>query len=278
MARPMWNGSISFGLVNVPVKMFNSVKKKTLHFNQLRASDGCRIRLKKVCSADGTEVESEDIIRGYEISPERYVTVTDEELQVLNPKTTRSIDIEDFVSLEEIDPVYFEQSYYLVPDKGAAKAYSLLFAAMKKTNKIAIARIVMRNKQYLAAIRPAGRALSLATMYFADEIVSQNDLEALPADIEPSERELTMAEQLITSLSAPFEPEKYKDEYREKVLDLIEKKAEGQTVTLQPAAPEGGKVIDLMAALEASLKAMKKEGSPESEKPVRSRRKKASAQ
>ena len=278
MARPMWNGSISFGLVNVPVKMFNSVKKKTLHFNQLRASDGCRIRLKKVCSADGTEVESEDIIRGYEISPERYVTVTDEELQVLNPKTTRSIDIEDFVSLEEIDPVYFEQSYYLVPDKGAAKAYSLLFAAMKKTNKIAIARIVMRNKQYLAAIRPAGRALSLATMYFADEIVSQNDLEALPADIEPNERELTMAEQLITSLSSPFEPEKYKDEYREKVLDLIEKKAEGQTVTLQPAAPEGGKVIDLMAALEASLKAMKKEGSPESEKPVRSRRKKASAQ
>lgn len=278
MARPMWNGSISFGLVNVPVKMFNSVKKKTLHFNQLRASDGCRIRLKKVCSADGTEVESEDIIRGYEISPERYVTVTDEELQVLNPKTTRSIDIEDFVSLEEIDPVYFEQSYYLVPDKGAAKAYSLLFAAMKKTNKIAIARIVMRNKQYLAAIRPAGRALSLATMYFADEIVSQNDLEALPADIEPSERELIMAEQLITSLSAPFEPEKYKDEYREKVLDLIEKKAEGQTVTLQPAAPEGGKVIDLMAALEASLKAMKKEGLPESEKPVRSRRKKASAQ
>lgn len=278
MARPMWNGSISFGLVNVPVKMFNSVKKKTLHFNQLRASDGCRIRLKKVCSSDGTEVESEDIIRGYEISPERYVTVTDEELQVLNPKTTRSIDIEDFVSLEEIDPVYFEQSYYLVPDKGAAKAYSLLFAAMKKTNKIAIARIVMRNKQYLAVIRPAGRALSLATMYFADEIVSQNDLEALPEDIEPNERELTMAEQLITSLSSPFEPEKYKDEYREKVLDLIEKKAEGQTVTLQPAAPEGGKVIDLMAALEASLKAMKKEGSPESEKPARSRRKKASAQ
>lgn len=278
MARPMWNGSISFGLVNVPVKMFNSVKKKTLHFNQLRASDGCRIRLKKVCSSDGTEVESEDIIRGYEISPERYVTVTDEELQVLNPKTTRSIDIEDFVSLEEIDPVYFEQSYYLVPDKGAAKAYSLLFAAMKKTNKIAIARIVMRNKQYLAAIRPAGRALSLATMYFADEIVSQNDLEALPEDIEPNERELTMAEQLITSLSSPFEPEKYKDEYREKVLDLIEKKAEGQTVTLQPAAPEGGKVIDLMAALEASLKAMKKEGSPDSEKPARSRRKKASAQ
>lgn len=278
MARPMWNGSISFGLVNVPIKMFNSVRKKTLHFNQLRASDGCRIRLKKVCSSDGTEVENENIIRGYEISPERYVTITDEELQVLNPKTTRSIDIEDFVSLEEIDPLYFEQSYYLVPDKGAAKAYSLLFTAMKKTNKIAIARIVMRNKQYLAAIRPAGRALSLSTMYFADEIISQDDLEALPEDIEPSERELAMAEQLISSLSAPFKPEKYKDEYREKMLDLIEKKAEGQTVTLQPVAPEGGKVIDLMAALEASLKAMKKEGSPETEKPARTRRKKASAQ
>lgn len=278
MARPMWNGSISFGLVNVPVKMFNSVKRKTLHFNQLRASDGCRIRLKKVCSADGTEVASENIIRGYEISPERYVTITDDELQVLNPKTTRSIDIEDFVSLEEIDPIYFEQSYYLVPDKGAAKAYSLLFAAMKKTNKIAIARIVMRNKQYLAAIRPAGRALSLATMYFSDEIVSQDELEALPEDIAPNERELTMAEQLINSLSAAFEPEKYHDEYREKVLDLIEKKAEGQTVTLQPAAPEGGKVIDLMAALEASLKAMKKDDPQEAAKPSRTRRKKAGAQ
>lgn len=278
MARPMWNGSISFGLVNVPVKMFTSVKRKTLHFNQLRASDGCRIRLKKVCSADGTEVASENIIRGYEISPERYVTITDEELQVLNPKTTRSIDIEDFVSLEEIDPIYFEQSYYLVPDKGAAKAYSLLFAAMKKTNKIAIARIVMRNKEYLAAIRPAGRALSLATMYFSDEIVSQDELEALPEDIAPDERELTMAEQLINSLSAVFEPEKYHDEYREKVLDLIEKKAEGQTVTLQPAAPEGGKVIDLMAALEASLKAMKKNDSQEAAKPPRTRRKKAGAQ
>lgn len=280
MPRPMWNGSISFGLVNVPVKMFNSVKRKTLSFNQLRASDGCRIRLKKVCSVDGAEVTGEEITRGYEISPDRYVIVTDEELGTLHPKSTRSIDIEDFVNLTEIDPIYFEHSYYLVPDKGATKAYSLLLTAMRKSGKIAIARIVMRNKQYLAAIRPAGQALSLCTMYFADELVAQEELEALPQDMNPSDRELAMAEQLINSLTAPFAPEKYRDEYREKVLELIEKKSEGQTVTLQPTAPEGGKVIDLMAALEASLKAIKKDtpklASAKAAAPTR--RKKASAQ
>ena len=276
----MWNGSISFGLVNVPVKMFNSIKRKTLSFNQLRASDSCRIRLKKVCSADGAEVTGEEITRGYEIAPDRYVIVTDEELGALHPKSTRSIDIEDFVNLTEIDPIYFEHSYYLVPDKGATKAYSLLLVAMRKSGKIAIARIVMRNKQYLAAIRPNGQALSLCTMYFADELVAQEELAALPQDLHPSDRELTMAEQLINSLTATFAPEKHRDEYREKVLELIDKKAEGQTVTRQPTAPEGGKVIDLIAALEASLKAIKKDTpKPAPAKAAApTRRKKASAQ
>lgn len=287
MPRPMWNGSISFGLVNVPVKLYNTVRRRNISFNQLRASDGCRIRLKKVCSADGTEVTHDNIVKGYEIAPDKYVVITEEELNALQPKSARTIDIEDFVNLDQIDPLYFEQSYYLAPDKGAAKAYSLLLAAMKKTNKVAIAKVVMRNKEYLAAIRPIGRALSLATMYFADEIVAHEEIETLPeTDVEPNDRELAMAEQLINSLTADFTPAKYRDEYREKVLELIEKKAEGQTVSAQPAPEKGGKVIDLMAALEASLNAINKKGdklvkedkpSPTKKAGAKNRRKKLSA-
>lgn len=272
MARPMWNGSISFGLVNVPIKMYNAVRKKTLHFHQLRAADGCRIRLKRVCAIDGAEVATENIVKGYEISPERYVVVSPDELDALNPKATRTIDIDDFVELSEIDPLYFEQSYYLVPDKGASKPYMLLFNAMKNTKKVAIARVVLRNKQYLVALRPSGNALTLSTMFFADEIVAQDEIEGLPdSQTELNERELTMAEKLIESLAAEFDPTKYRDEYREKVMEMIEKKAEGQTVVAEQAAPEAGKVVDLMAALEASLAAIKKK------QPAKERRKKARA-
>ncbi|EAX47112.1 Ku domain protein [Thermosinus carboxydivorans Nor1] len=259
MPRPMWSGSISFGLVNIPVKMYNSVRKRTLHFHQLRAGDGCKIRLKRVCARDGQEVPNEQIVKGYEISPQRYVIVTTEELEALNPKASRTIEIEDFVNLDQIDPIYFEQSYYLVPDKGAGKAYTLLLQAMKQAGKVAIARVVLRNKQYLVTIRPAGKALSLATMHYADEIVSLEELEGLPdTDIKPNQRELTMAEKLIESLAADFNPAKYRDEHREKVLEMIERKAEGETVVVQPVAPEGDKIVDLMAALEASLAAIKK--------------------
>lgn len=275
MLRPMWNGSISFGLVNIPVKMYNSVRKKTLHFHQLRAGDGCKIRLKRVCARDGQEVSNEQIVKGYEISPQRYVIVTAEELEALNPKATRTIEIEDFVNLDQIDPIYFEQSYYLVPDKGAGKAYTLLLYAMKQAGKVAIARVVLRNKQYLVTIRPAGKALSLATMHYADEIVSPEELEGLPnTDTAPDQRELTMAEKLIESLAADFNPVKYRDEYREKVLEMIEKKAEGETVVIQPATPEGGKVVDLMVALEASLAAIKKK---QQAKDTKDRRRKARA-
>lgn len=260
MLRPIWNGSITFGLVNVPIKLYSTVRKKNIRFNQLRKSDGCRIQQKKVCATDGAEVASQEIVKGYEVSPERYVVVTDEELSALSPKKSRHIDIQDFVDLEQIDPIYYVQSYYLVPDKGAGKAYFLLLTAMKKSNKVAIARFVLRNKEYLSAIRPTGNMLSLSTMFFADEIVSQAELEGLPApESEPDDRELKVALQLIESLSNNFEPEKYKDEYRAKVLELIEDKAEGQTVVVEKA-PESqkGKVIDLMAALEASLSAIKK--------------------
>lgn len=266
MPRPMWSGSISFGLINIPVKLYNAVKRKSIHFHQLRVSDGCRIRLKKVCETDGSEVSSEEIVKGYEVSPDRYVTVTADELEKAIPKATRAIEIDDFVNLHQIDPLFFEQPYYLTPDKGALKAYSLLLSALKQTEKVAIARFILRNKQYLAAIRPSGdgRALTLSTMLYADEIISSSELEDLPAEeTPPNEREMAMAVQLIDSLSADFKPEKYHDEYRKQVLALLEKKAEGQTIVNQPAAAPSGKVIDLMAALEASLAAVKK---PEKEK------------
>ncbi|MEN6565491.1 MAG: Ku protein [Veillonellales bacterium] len=258
--RPIWNGAISFGLVNVPIKLYSTTKKKTVRFNQLRKSDGCRIQQKKICGKDGSEVSQEEIVKGYEVSPERYVVVSEKELEALNPIKSRNIDIQDFVDLNQIDPIFYVQSYYLVPDKGAVKAYSLLLTAMKQSNKVAIARFVLRNKEYLCAIRPIGNVLSLATMFFADEVIPQTELEGLPESvIEPTERELKVALQLVESLSAKFEPEKYKDEYRERVLNLIEEKAEGQTVVVEKVPEEQkGKVIDLMAALEASLSQIKK--------------------
>ncbi len=271
MLRPIWNGSISFGLVNIPIKMYNAVKKKTLHFNQLRDTDGCRIRLKKICSVDGAEVKAESIVKGYEISPEHYVTITAEELASVMPKANHSIEIEDFVQIAAIDPIYFSQSYYLEPDKGSAKAYSLLYVAMEKAKKVAIARFVLRNKQYLATIRPVGKALTLSTMFFADEIVSQEQLEALPdTSVLPDNRQLAMADQLITSLSSEFTPAKYQDEYYQQVMELIENKAEGQQLVSQPVSDTGGKVVDLMAALEASVASIKKHSQ------TKERRKKAS--
>lgn len=276
MPRPMWSGSISFGLVNIPIKMYNAVKRKTLHFNQLRQSDGCRIRLKKVCESDGSEVANEQIIKGYEVSPDQYVIITQSELDALSPKASRSIEIEDFVHLKDINPIYYEHSYYLVPDKGAGKSYSLLLQAMEHSKRIAIARFVLRNKQYLAAIRPNGQTLTLSSMYFSDEIVAQAELEDLPEKeySEVDKRELSIALQLIESLSNDFNPDKYQDDYRDQVLNMIEKKAEGQQVVSRPATAQGAKVIDLMQALEASLAEIKKE-KPASAK---SRRKNARAQ
>ncbi len=259
MPRHIWSGTVSLGLVNVPVKLYNTVKVKTIRFHQLRKSDGCRIRLKNVCASDGAEVSAEEIVRGYEISPRRHVVITEEELAALYPESTRQIEIEDFVMIGQIDPIYYDKSYYLVPDKGAAKAYSLLLLAMQKTGKAAVARFVLRDRQHLAVIRPAGNALCLSTMYFADEVVSQEQLEDLPpVETSPAQRELDMAERLIESLAVDFNPGKYHDDFRERMMDLIRRKAEGEAVVTPTVAEEPGKVIDLMAALEASLAAVNK--------------------
>jgi DNA end-binding protein Ku len=259
MPRSMWTGSISFGLVNVPVRLFGAVSQKEVRFHMLHGADGGRIQQKRVCSVDGREVAWEEIVKGYEISRNRYVTVTPEELKALEPRATKSIDIEDFVALEEIDPIFFENTYYLAPDRGAAKAYALLYEAMKQTGKVGIARVVLRTKKYLCTVRPLEKALALSTMLYADEVVSQDELGLpSPGEIETRERELAMAKQLVESLTTKFEPEKYRDDFRERVLDLLEKKAEGQEIVapVEEAAP--AQVVNLIDALEASLAAARK--------------------
>jgi DNA end-binding protein Ku len=253
MPRPIWTGSIAFGLVNIPVKLFSAISPKEVHFHMLHDKDGARIKQKRVCSLDDEEVPYEHIVKGHEVDAGNYVTITREELDALDPKATRTIDIEDFVDLEQIDPIFYETSYYLVPDR-SAKAYALLLEAMKKTGKVGVARFVMRTKQYLCAVRPMENVLTLSTMLYADEVVPKENIEVekLPS---PAQKELAMAEQLIGSLTGKFQPEKYKDIYREKVLELLEKKAQGEQIQAAPAPQKPGKVIDLMDALKRSLQA-----------------------
>ena len=259
MPRSIWTGAISFGLVNVPVKLYSAVSKKTVRFHQLHDSDGVRIQQKRICPEDGEEVSYEHIVKGYEIGPGQHVVVTQEELEALDPKKTRTIDIEDFVELEDIDPIYYDHPYYLVPDKGADKAYNLLLEAMQDSGRVAIARVVIRQKEHLTAIRPTGDVMTMATMLFGDEVVAPDGIDELPDETETSKRELDMARQLIDSLATDFDPGRYRDEYRERVLDLIERKAEGEEIAVQPAE-EPERVPDLMAALEASVKAAREGG------------------
>lgn len=281
MPRAIWSGAISFGLVNVPIKLFTATSQKDVRFHQLHDKDGARINQKRVCSKDGEEVPLEHIVKGYEISRDKYVLITPEELDTLDPKASRTIDIQDFVDLDEIDPVYFESTYYMVPEKGATKAYALLLEAMRKSKKVAIARVVLRQKQHLVALRPVRNALSMETMLYADEVVAPETLEGLPEGVEVTDRELAMAQQLIDSLATDFKPEQYRDDYRERVLAMIERKAEGQEIVAAEEEEEAPPVVDLMAALEASLAAAKvrreEEPEREQEKPARPARKRRSA-
>jgi DNA end-binding protein Ku len=260
MPRAIWSGAISFGLVNIPVKLYSAVSKKTVRFHQIDAESGQRIRQQRVNPGSGEEVPYEQIVKGYEISPDRYVTITPEELESLEPQKTRTIDIEEFVDLEQIDPIYYDHPYYLAPDKGAAKAYKLLLDAMEEADKVAIARVVIRSKENLVALRSYGGAITMETMLFPDEVTQPESIEELSAvdgDVKTTKRELDMAKQLIESLSGDFDPSGYRDEYRERVLDLIERKAAGETITIEAPAAEKKEVPDLMAALEASISASK---------------------
>jgi len=268
MARAIWSGSISFGLLNVPVKLYSAVSKKSVSFRELRESDSSRVRHKRVAEADGEEVDYGDIVKGYEIAPEQYVVITRDELEEIDPKKTRAIEIQDFVDLDEIDPIYFDHPYYLGPDKGAEKAYALLVKAMDDSHKVAVARFVLRNKENLAAIRPMDGVLTMATMRFADEVVSADEIiDTIDAEA-PKKKELDMAKALIDSLAGEFDAASYRDEYREELLALIERKAKGESiVSTTSEAPEPTKAPDLMAALEESLAAVKGEEARSKPKP-----------
>jgi DNA end-binding protein Ku len=267
MPRAIWSGAISFGLVNIPVKLYSAVSRKTVRFHQIDSESGGRVRQKRV-GPDGDEVAYEQIVKGYELTKDQYVVVSPEELESLDPKKTRTIDIEDFVELDQIDPIFYDHPYYLAPDTGAAKAYRLLVDAMDDSGKVAIARVVLRSKEHLVAIRPRSGVLAMETMLFADEVIPPDALEELSTDgeVKTSDRELEMAKQLIDSLTADFEPEKYRDEYRERVLDMIERKAQGETVVIEAPAEEPAKVPDLMAALEASIASAKGQSKPKAKR------------
>jgi DNA end-binding protein Ku len=257
--RSIWSGSISVGLVNVPVKLYSALARKTVHFHQLHDADGSRIQQKRVCAADGEEVPYEHIVKGYEISPGRYVVIEPAELETLDPKKTRLIEIEQFVDLAEIDPILYDQPYYLAPATGAAKAYRLLLEAMRDAQKVAIARVVLRQKGHLVAVRAHDDVLVMETLVFSDEVVAPSTLDELAAaDAEVSERELAVARQLIEMLSGPFDPAQYRDEHREAVLALIERKVAGEEIAVAPEAPAPAAVPDLMAALQASVAAVGK--------------------
>src|SRR5918997_2202184 len=261
MARSIWSGAISFGLVTVPVKMYSAVARKSVRFHQLSAKTGVRIRQKRVDPSTGDEVPYEDIVKGFELTPDRYVVIEPGELEALDPKKTKAIEIEDFVALDEIDPIYYDHPYYLAPGPGGSKPYRLLLEAMRETGRVAIANVVIRSKQQLVAVRPMGEnALAMSTMVYPDEIIDSSTIDELAAveEVEVNSRELDIAKQLVDSLAGTFDAEKYRDTYREEVLALVERKAAGKEIAVQPAADdEDAEVPDLMSALKASLDAVK---------------------
>ena len=253
MAPSIWTGAISFGLVQVPVRLLPATKSRDVSFNQLEEGSGSRIRYKKISENSGEEVTSERIVKGYEIAKDRYVIVSSDELAMLAPKAAHTIEIEEFVDLADIDPVYFEQPYYLVPEEKGSKPYTLLVDAMEELGKVAIGRVVIRSKERLVVIRPRGSMLYLETMRYADEVLDHSGLVKDPG-VELSEREKTMALQLVQSLAAEeFDVAKYRDQYREQLLDLIERKASGEEIVARAVVEETTEVLDLVAALEESL-------------------------
>jgi DNA end-binding protein Ku len=251
--RPIGSGAISFGLVSIPVKLFVAASSETPSFNLLHAKCGTRIRQQRVCPTCNEVVERDNLVRGYEFAKDQYVRLTDDELKALEGEASEAIEISEFVPLQKVDPIYFERSYYLGPDKGGEKAYRLLADTMAQVGKVALAKFVLRGKENLVIVRSAQNGLLLHTMYFADEVRSFDEVpKGESAKI--SSAESTLAIRLIEELSnEEFEPQKYEDEYAQRVLDLVNKKAEGQEITLARPQPARGQVIDLMAALKGSL-------------------------
>ena len=261
MPRPIWSGSLSFGLVNVPVKLMSATRDLGVHFNQLHEKDKSRIEVRRVCTAENEEVPWEEVARGYELESGEVIMLTDEELDAADPKKTRTIDIEAFVDLEEIDPIFYDHPYYLVPDsnEAAVRAYHLLRTVMERSGQVAIARFVLRTKEYLVAVRTRGDAITLTTMLFHDEVRSPDEvgIDKLP---KAKKAEVDQAVTLVKSLTRDFDPGNYEDEHRKRLLAIIDKKRKGQEIEIpdEPETPQA--VPDLMAALEASIQRMKKGG------------------
>jgi DNA end-binding protein Ku len=269
VARAIWSGVISFGLVSVPVRMYTATESKELKFHFLDRRDMAPIGYDKVNKETGESVDRDNIVRGFEFEKGRFVELTEEDIDRLDIELTHAIDICDFVSIDEIDPIYFRKAYYLLPQEGAEKPYRLLVKALEETGRVAIAKVVIRNKQHLAAIRPVEDTLVLETMYYADE-VRQPEEAPRPQVREP---EVAMAKTLIENLAGKWDPEKYHDRYRGELLDLLKKKAKGQKLP-EPSAEEGGEVVDLMEALRQSVAATKTRRAPAKRKTSGAKKKK----
>ncbi len=272
--RTIWKGAVSFGLVSIPIKLFPATEQKDIKFRFLHKTCQAPIKYQRVCSACGQEVTQEDIVRGYEYESGRFVIMNEEDLEKIPDERTRTIDIIDFVSLKDIDPIYFDKTYYLAPNDAGEKPYALLRKAMEETDKIAVAKVVIRNKESLAVIRGYGNFLVMETMLYPDEIRDSKLLPGFEREVKLHDNEMKMARELIENLATEFTPEKYDDEYRKKLLELIKAKIEGEEIVI-PEAEAKGKIVDLMDALKASVEMAKKAGQV---KPAGKRRKKAAGE
>jgi DNA end-binding protein Ku len=255
MPRSIWKGAISFGMVSIPIKLYTATEEKDVSFNLLHKKDGVRIRQQRYCPEDDAVVEWNDVVRGYEIAPDQYVVMEPEDFDKVPVDSTRTIEITDFVPDEQIDPIYYQKTYYLEPDKVGAKPFALLREVLKDSKLVALAKVTLRQKEQLCTLRVYNNVIALETMFYADEIRGTEEIEA--PDLSISEKELGMARSLVDMLTGDFQPEKYHDAYREALLELIEAKAEGQEIK-RPAAV-ASKITDLMEALRASVAAARKE-------------------
>jgi len=255
MARAIWKGSISFGLVNIPIALYPATRREELKFRLLRKSDLSPVNYRRVAEKDGKEVPWDQIVKGYEYEKGKYVVLKDEDFERVDLEATQTVDIQDFVDVDEIDPMFFYKPYYLEPQKGGDKAYALLRDALKDSNKVGIAKVVIKTRQYLAGVKPENGALVLELMHFADELADTAKLH-VPKKTEVGKREMNMAKSLIDSMASKWEPQKYKDDYREALMEVIEEKVEagGKEIEEKPRkAPKPTKVIDLVSVLQKSL-------------------------
>jgi DNA end-binding protein Ku len=256
MPRPFWKGAISFGMVSIPVKLYTGTEEKDVHFNMLHAPDKARIRQRRFCEEEEVEVPADEIVKGYQLSPGRYVLLEDEDFEKVPVNTTHTIEITDFVDLVDIDPILYQKTYYLEPEDLGMKPFALLMAALRATKRVAVAKVTLRQKEQLCTLRIYEDTIALETMFYSDEVRSTEELNTPGENMEVSERELTMAVSLVDMLTGPFEHEQYKDNYRAALLEAIEKKAEG--LEIEEPTPQPAKVMDLTEALRASVEAVRR--------------------